>query len=366
MRILFDDQIFSLQRFGGISRYFVELIVRLNSTLGVKAELPLIYSDNQHSIEKKLAFINRPFREYNLPGKFRLHELLIALTKKNVRRSVSAGKYDIFHPTYYSREFLSRLPKGKPFVLTVYDLTHERIFPDYKKDVAADKKELLEKASAIIAISENTKKDIVEIYKIPEEKISAIHLSTSVTSDDFEIVEGLPERYVLFVGSRGGYKSFTFFVEAIMELLQKDKSLKIVCAGGGVFIDTEIQFLKEKNIESRILQIPVNDRRLSYLYQKALMFVFPSLYEGFGIPVLEAFACGCPCVLSNSSSLPEVGGEAAAYFTPSSKQSLFERIKDLLDDETKRQELVFKGMQRVKQFSWDKMAEETMKVYKSV
>jgi glycosyltransferase involved in cell wall biosynthesis len=366
MRILFDDQIFSMQRFGGISRYFVELIVRLNRTAGVKADLPLIYSDNQHSIESRLAFINVPFRDYSLPGKFRLHELLVALTEKNVKQQLSAGKYDIFHPTYYSSEFLSRLPKGKPFVLTVYDLTHEKIFPDYKNDVAADKRQLLEKASAVIAISEHTKKDIVEVYKIPEEKITAIHLSTSVTKDNFEKVQGLPEHYILFVGSRGGYKSFIFFVEAIMDLLLMDETLNIVCAGGGVFIDKEVQFLKEKNIESRIMQVPVNDRRLSYLYQRALMFVFPSLYEGFGIPVLEAFACGCPVILSDSSSLPEVGDEAAAYFTPGSKQSLFETIKDLLDDETKRQELVFKGKQRVKQFSWDKMAEETLRVYKSV
>jgi glycosyltransferase involved in cell wall biosynthesis len=366
MRILFDDQIFSMQKFGGISRYFVELITRLNQTPGVKAELPLLYSDNQHSIEKRLALINKPLRDYNLPGKFRLHEMLVSLTGKNVNRHIASGKYDIFHPTYYSSAFLSRMPKGKPFVLTVYDLTHEKIFPDYKNDVAADKKQLLEKANAIIAISENTKKDIIEVYKIPEEKITAIHLSTSVTKDDFEVVKDLPERYILFVGSRGGYKSFTFFVESIMDLLQQDDSLKIVCAGGGVFIDKEIQFMKEKNIESKILNVPVNDRRLSYLYQKALLFVFPSLYEGFGIPVLEAFACGCPCVLCNTSSLPEVGGEAADYFTPGSQQSLFKTVEDLLEDETKRQELVFKGMQRVKQFSWDKMTEETMTVYKSV
>jgi glycosyltransferase involved in cell wall biosynthesis len=138
----------------------------------------------------------------------------------------------------------------------------------------------------------------------------------------------------------------------------------LICAGGGNFTVQERKDINRLQLSDKIIQMDIDDNMLPYLYSKAQAFVFPSLYEGFGIPVLEAFACGCPVLLSNRSSLPEVGGDAARYFDPESVPSLVERLAEVIEDKAIADDMKTKGINRSKLFSWENTALKTIEAYK--
>ena len=164
-------------------------------------------------------------------------------------------------------------------------------------------------------------------------------------------------------GSRSAYKNFDFFIESVAGILCKDEELQVVCAGSSPFTNKEKTTLKNLNILHKVHHVKINDTILKNLYKNARAFIFPSLYEGFGLPVLEAFSCGCPIMLSNSSSLPEIGGNAAIYFDPYDSTSLSEALEHLISDDTLRLELIHKGSERLKLFSWEITANETKNIY---
>lgn len=158
-----------------------------------------------------------------------------------------------------------------------------------------------------------------------------------------------------------------FFLESIIPLLKQDSSLHVLCAGSSNFADEEVRSFKKFNVEDRVLHRRFkDDEELSYLYNNALCFVFPSLYEGFGIPVLESFVCECPTVVSNTSSLPEVGGNACEYFTPDNSESIKNAVKNVIYDESKRKKMILKGKERAKLFSWERTAKAYEKIYMSL
>jgi glycosyltransferase involved in cell wall biosynthesis len=336
--------------------------------------LPLGYSTNIHlittAVSKKHWFLKHDYSHLN---KF------VNIFQKNVRESVTdfflrnqknselmlkKQNFDIFHPTYYNPYFLKYI-KTKPYVLTVYDMIHER-FPDmFKGDTTAiQKKKVIESATKIIAISDNTKTDIIHFYNVDPLKIEVIPLATSLQINIPDNPLNLPHKYILFVGNRGTYKNFTFFINSISSLLREEKDLFLICAGGGVFSEYEIRLLDALMIKRKVLYYPiVNDSTLSQLYRKAILFVFPSLYEGFGIPVLEAFSCGCPVAAGNCSSLPEVGGDAAKYFDPNNSASIQKVVQDIMHNDLVQDSLRARGYERLKCFSWEKTALHTKKVY---
>jgi len=367
MKVLYDHQIFTSQIYGGISRYFFELIKNFKNNDEVECKLSIRYSNNYY-LKKLNNLTHKTFLEnYSFRGKYRL---LNILNKKVSKEYISKGDYDIFHPTYYDPYFLDYIGK-KPFFLTIHDMIHE-IYPDMfplKDETSKRKKLLAEKATKIIAVSENTKKDIIRFFSIDTNKIEVIYHGAPFdmnSSGNDKINIDLPEKYILFVGSRGGYKNFDLFVEVITLLLAKDNELKVVCVGGGKFKEIEKEKFKRLNIINKIYQYSVNDDILSYLYKKAIVFVFPSLYEGFGIPILEAFSCGCPVIASNTSSLPEVAGDAAIYFDPTDKLSVSSSIQKVIYDSNLRNQLIYKGYQRVKEFTWGKTVEKTKKIYENI
>jgi glycosyltransferase involved in cell wall biosynthesis len=332
----------------------------------IKYDLSLRYSNNYY-LNKYNDLKYKPFfKNFTFRGKYRL---LNILNKKVSKKYISKGDYDIFHPTYYDPYFLNIL-NNKPFVLTIHDMIHE-IYPEMfsSKDETSKRKKLLaQKATRIIAISENTKKDIIKFFNIKEDKIEVIYHANSInpseSTDDINI--DLPKKYILFVGSRGGYKNFNLFIEAISTLLVEDAELNVVCVGGGNFKEMEKEKFKKLNIANKICQYSVNDDILAYLYQKAVAFVFPSLYEGFGIPILESFACGCPVICSKTSSLPEVAGDATIYFDPTDKLSMSNSIQKVIYNDDLKKQLVNKGTERVKKFTWEKTAKQTKKIYENI
>lgn len=366
MKILYDHQIFSGQVYGGISRYFSELMNSFYKNQDVKFDISLTFSNN-HYLEN-VVFTNHKafFKNIKFKGKYHITDYI---NKINSKRFLIKRNFDIFHPTYYDPYFLKYIDK-KPFVLTIYDMIHE-LYPELfsKKDKTHEWKKLLaQKADKIIAISKNTKNDVLKFYDIDENKIEVIYLGNSLEkNNDFRIPDiTLPDNFLLFVGDRAGYKNFDFFIRSIAPLLKNDASLYVVCAGGGKFSEKENTLIKEQNINNNVLQYAVDDKILSYLYQKARVFIFPSLYEGFGIPVLESFSCGCPIALSKTSSLPEVAGDAALYFNPIDEFSIREIVSKIIYSEEIRKELQLKGFKQLEKFSWEKTANETVNVYGSL
>jgi len=366
MKILYDHQIFTNQQYGGISRYFFELIKRFDGVEN-NCNVSTLLSNNAYYN----ADVNSKVSSFFPNSKFRGKERIITTLNDRVsKRALKKKDFDVFHPTYYDDFFLNNL-KSKPFVVTFYDMIHEKFshqFEDLKSDIKIynNKKRLLEHSSKIIAISETTKKDIIEIFDVDSSKINVIYLGNSLQNFNLDANRLIEEEYILFVGNRGSYKNFTFFIKAIGPLLISN-NLKAICAGGGNFSLTELSLLKQLGLEDRVFFKKIwNDDVLANYYNNALFFCFPSLYEGFGIPVLEAFACGCPALLSTGGSLPEIGGNAANYFDPADADSLQKSANELINNQSLRESLRKKGYNRLKEFSWDKTFEDHLEVYKAV
>jgi glycosyltransferase involved in cell wall biosynthesis len=383
MKVLYDHQIFEHQNIGGISRYFFELINAFQGKPGIETELSLIYSNNEYikhlnGIAPRVGYSDRLkafLGGINFRGKSKIFDFKNKLVPTKTHdqlnlehtiKTLQEGNFDIFHPTYYDTYFLEYLG-DKPLVITVYDLIHQ-IFGEYFSPNDIDKsQELLTTASAIIAISESTKRDLVNIFNVNEQKVWVTHLASSLDTCD-EMTRSnffLPDQYVLFVGGRWAYKNFYFFAQMFGKISQQFPYLSLVCTGSP-FSKNEDLFLKKIGIRDRTYSYFVNDNELSYLYQNAVCFVFPSLYEGFGIPVLEAFHSNCPVIISNTSSLPEVAGDAAMVFEPKDPASLFNALKKIVTDKLFREQLVHKGKERLACFSWENTAEKTFNIYKAV
>ncbi len=369
MKIFLDPQIFYSQKFGGISRIFAEFWKSCNEREDVEIICPLFFSENLHLREynlqpKRLHFLF----DKNYPGKIYVNAILKRINRLKTNYYLRKNNFDLFIGSYYNPYFLYKL-HNKPFVLTVFDMIHE-IFPDYfygEEKLKKNKKLLCESSSKIVAISASTKKDIVNLYPtIPEEKVKVIHLSQSIFTKEILLLDWLPKKYVLFIGKREIYKQFDSLLKAMIPVFETDKTLNIVCAGGGAFTNAEMENIKSLHLADRIIQRSFYDNELNTIYKNASVFIFPSEYEGFGIPALEAMACGCPVILSNTSSLPEIAGDAALYFEPQNTLQLTEAIFKILQDEIFTKSLIEKGYEQVKKFSWDKMTNEYLETAKEI
>jgi len=372
MKILYDHQIFAAQNFGGISRYFYELLRGQR-----QAELSVAYSDNEYlSADPRFGALVEskakgprasPWARLRNRRGTRRHVMVDNANRAATVQRLRAGDWDVFHPTYYEAYFLDELA-AKPYVLTVYDMIHE-LFPEHfhlDDPVAAHKRLLVERAAQVIAISENTKRDLMAIYGVPDSKVSVVHLGGSLESIQIDRDLQLPRRYVLLVGTRVGYKNCYFAIRALSRLLAAQPDLTLVCAGGGVFTDAEVRFFTELGISDRVRYFRAGDAQLAALYRNAELFLFPSLYEGFGIPVIEAFSCNCPVVASRTPALLEVAGDAAEYFDPKCPDSLNNAALRIMSDRERRAELQRLGKARCAQFSWRECAMKTTAVYQSV
>lgn len=359
IRVLYDSQIFDYQILGGISRYFCEIIKKIQ----IPSELSVHYSNNYHLYDLNLnrdKFCKRNILFDSLVSDIR--KINLEFTKKRLQSTPSY----IFHPTYYDPYFFEYIGKN-PYVITVHDMIYEK-FPQFFTEaslIIQQKQKVITNANRIIAISENTKKDIVEILGVDPEKIDVIYHGTNIKLAQESSFEKLPKRYLLYVGARYSYKNFERFLRAFSILEKNDQDLSLICTGS-LFNFSEKKLIEELDIHDKIFQIQVSDVALGELYANAELFIFPSIYEGFGLPILEAYACHCPIALSYSSCFPEIAGDAAAYFDPYSIDDIANTISSIIYDFTKRTELITRGNERIKLYSWQKTANETVKIYKNM
>jgi glycosyltransferase involved in cell wall biosynthesis len=233
----------------------------------------------------------------------------------------------------------------------------------------------LRAADAVIAVSECTKRDAIRFYRIPEEKITVIYEGVNprfrpASPETIAAVRArynLPEHFILYVGTIEPRKNLTALLEAFHHLLATHDLRLVIVGKKGWLYEGFFRRLRELGLGDRVIFTGyVPDEDLPAIYSAADLFVFPSLYEGFGLPVLEAMACGTPVICSNTSSLPEVAGDAAFLVDPTDVCSLAGAMEQALTDEHLRSELMAKGLERARWFTWEKAAAKTLEVYRGV
>ena len=276
-----------------------------------------------------------------------------------------------------------------PSVLTIHDLVF-RLFPHYHKPLNYAFLNLavplfVHRADHLIAVSQSTKQDLLRLYNVDPLKITVIYEAADLrfrpqSEQEVDRVRrkyGLPKRFILSVGTLEPRKNYQRLVEAYAMLRQRCKrggwggdgeEWKLAIVGGkGWLYKPFFQRLEELDLQREVMLLGhVPDGDLPALYSAATLFVFPSLYEGFGLPPLEAMACGVPVMCSRASSLPEVGGEAARYFSSTNAEEMAQAMHEVLVDEAVRTEMREQGFRQAKRFSWERAVEETTAVYNSL
>lgn len=291
-------------------------------------------------------------------------------TKLSKKLFLDRGKLDVFFsPTHYLPLFT-----GVPSVISILDLSYIH-FPNLfeKKDLYQLKfwgGYSVRKASKIVTISQASKNDIISFYGVKDSKVEVVYpgikeMNTKVKVN-IKTKYGLDKDFILFVGTLQPRKNISRLIEAFS--LIKDKYIDLAIIGKKGWMFGEILAAPQKfGVPDRVKFLEnVADEDLPSFYQRATCFVLPSLYEGFGLPILEAMQNGCPVITSKVSSLPEAGGDAAIYVNPLDTLDIVAKIDKVLSDEKLRESMIEKGYEQVKKFSWEKAAKKTLAVLKSV
>ncbi len=358
MRILFDYQVFSWQKVGGVSRVFREVIAEA-AALRPDCRFSIVAGMHLNDLVGELA--NRPRVEVH---EF-LHRPAFAPGFGHVARFVNprflecqakAFRPDVFHPTWHDAD-LSRIPEGTAVAATIHDLIPENLpefFPAYDP---GPKRRLLERADVVITVSNQTRTDLLERFPhLSANRVFVAPLAARLQPPSRPAAFDRP--FLLHVGRRGGYKNFRFLLDVFANSPELRGEFQLVCFGGGRPDGNELEAIARAGLDRRQIYFTGgDDQTLAACYTGAAAFVTPSLYEGFGIPLLEAMSCGTPVVASRGGSIPDVAGDAAMYFDARDAESLREALRRTLFDSGRRQTLCDAGVARVKQFSWAKCAD---------
>lgn len=355
MKVFYDHTAF-IPPFGGVAKYHVEVMKRLPPHMYV---LSAIGSGNQYLRESGLGHCTLP--RYLRGSKYWMTPITAAMMR--------VAQYDIYHPTTYDAH-LQWLPKGKKVVVTVHDLNMVTV-PQYYRDVnrvwpsLADQKKVTQRADHIIAVSKNTKCDLINYWNIPEEKITTIYHGIGPALKNLSPERVFPFDYILYVGARNSYKNFNNCLYAFRQINHRFRDIKFVCTGLA-FSPGEKRLTESLGLTNEVFGISASEEQMARLYRDAKLFVYPSFYEGFGMPILEAMQYRCPVALSDASCFPEVAGDAAIYFNPDNTDDMVHAMSKIIEEDSYRDTLIRLGNLRVKSFSWEKCAEEHMKIYSTL
>jgi glycosyltransferase involved in cell wall biosynthesis len=360
MRIFFDHQVFSLQDAGGASRYHFELIRGLQQMKDVAIEALLGLNNSVLPFAGLRQANTRVVSHatHMKPGAARY----VANELRSAAIAPLQGKFDIYHPTLYRA-----LPwvRRRRVVVTHHDCIHERfphLFPD-AASIIRTKRKLFQQADAIICVSESSRNDLLHFYEGLEKKSYVVYHGFTPLPEDSEPMSIQPP-YLLYVGSRSGYKNFGLLLDAFSRSgLAQD--YRLLAVGGGALTVEEEQTIAALGLRAVVTVVPkAGERLLSRAYRQAALFVYPSLYEGFGFPPLEAMSLGCPVLVHRTSSLPEICGEAAFYFEKTNElgESLVATLGNIAELDRKGK----LGKQQVLRYDWKRTAEQTFDVYHGV
>jgi len=371
LHILYDHQMFSIQKFGGISRIFIELMRELSAELecsihwhrGLHIDEYDI-SDYSKRLKRYWAFQKVPFLLHK-----RINEKINKLSFKWFVR-LFGRQYDIYHPTYYDPSLLE-IAKAKKNVITIHDMIPEKYLFSLSKfqKLIEDRKYLVERADLIFVNSKNTQNDLEEILKVDSKKVLITYWATRMKEQ--KTVE-LPDiclnkPYFLYAGTRSKYKNFEVLMKAFAIDHWLKSNFQVVCFGGtSGFIKPELKFLEDHSLMDNFIYLNGNDDLLKTLYINTQALISTSRYEGFGLTLLEAMACGCPVICCQTSSIPEVVSDAALFFDPDSPLELAQYMRKVVEDEEKKAEMIQKGLNRANLFSWKKTAKQTLNGYKTI
>lgn len=366
MRIVFDHQIFGWQEYGGISRYFYELASEIATTCGqdVRVVAPLYVNRYLAGAPSELQVLG--LRSPSLPKSGRLYRSVNALLAAPLVKRI---RPDIVHESYYASSGLT--PRRAKTVLTVFDMIHERFKESFSAfdPISHEKVLAVRRADHVICISEQTRRDLVDLIDIDPAKTSVVYLGFSLTNpvaaQQHDIATQRP--FLLYVGRRGGYKNFEGLLKAYAASPLLRAEFDLISFGGGRLTAAERDLMQNLDLPvDRVRQVSGGDEVLAGYYRAAHAFVFPSFYEGFGIPPLEAMSFDCPVICSGVSSIPEVVGDAALLFDPYDPDAMRCAIENVIVDDQLRQSLIVRGRKRIQGFSWTRCAQETLSVYRKV
>lgn len=370
-KIVYTHNVFAFQAYGGISRYFVEVIKRIPPEA---AEIQIFAGFHINEYLRDLSgVIGIKIPSFRRRGRIQiLLNALMQIARMNLndlaqRAFLRPDDRTIIHVTYYTHPPLKRKAK---LVVTVYDMIHElfpQYFPRYDKTTYL-KRLCCEQADKIIAISNCTKKDLVGLFGIEPEKIEVIYLGNSLDNvTPTGLSPSFDKPYLLYVGDRRrGYKNFDRLGEAFTRSPRLRKDFVLVCFGGGAFSPWERMKLSSLGITHQVYYIEGDDRLFANYYRHARAFICPSLYEGFGLPLLEAMGLGCPVICSNRGPISEIAGDAGIYFDPDNIGHIQHVLESAIIDDSLLQEKIKRGYQRAAMFSWDDTVKETLAVYQSL
>ena len=356
-RVLYDGEAFMRHRRSGITRYFSELIREFRSEpgLGIEPVTPYRWVANRY-----LSDGLRSYTEVPLPSRVRP----AVLRWLNARRTRAAGVADLVHHSLYEERALEAWRGGRR-VCTVYDFTLER-FPGVIEDPGqhlAAKALFLSRCDALICISQTTRDDLRRFHPDLDKPTFVVPLGVGERFREPRPVHmpKLPDRYLLYVGHRFPHKNADLLFRAFAAVSEKHRDLNLVLVG--VYPKEEAGRLEELGIADRTLRMHASDAELAWMYHRAQAFIFPSIYEGFGLPVLEAMAAGCPVVVSNAAALLEVASDAALIVEPDAENELSAQIERLLMDSALVSRLRDAGRRRAAGYTWKRTAELTSAAY---
>ena len=360
LKVAFDNQIFLEQRFGGISRYFCEMFIELNEKPNIDSNIIAPMHFNKHLRDLK---VNRNYYIPTTTNKFNINRLVNKFSNQ-----ISESRFRKFNPDILHKTFFYKPQKAQfKTVITVYDMVHEKFKQNL--DFIESKKISVINADHIICISESTKIDLLKYYEIDEQKVSVVPFGVGKNFFNYSYIIPTYQRNpeIVFVGRRNGYKNFAQFIKAFAGSVKLRKNFRIIVFGGGEFNEFEKNLIKDLGIESNMIKKDGSDKVLKKILSSSVAMVYPSKYEGFGLPILEAMALGSIVFTSNTSSMPEVGGDHAFYFDPNSISSIQSTLEDrLITNSNFSQDFQDNGILWAQKFSWENCASQTLKIYQSL